>query len=157
MLGRAAEMKKLLSLIAVFAFLSCANAAGPTTQPVNSPAQSLANLTVYGVDLHTATGDVATIAIPSYVTAYQVTAFKVTNCSATPVLASIGLFTGAGGTGTTVVTSATITGATSASVVLSQAIASTARLTSSSLFVRLTVANVAVLTCDLKVSIEDFS
>lgn len=132
-------------------------AAGPTTQAVNTPASSLNNLTARSVDLHTATGDVATIAIPAYVTAYQVTAFKITNCSAIPVLASAGLFTGAGATGTTVVTSATITGATSSSVVLSGTLASTARLTSASLFVNLSVANAAVLTCDIKVDIDDLS
>lgn len=132
-------------------------AAGPTTTAVNSPAQTLNNLTARAVDLHTATGDVATIAIPSYVTAYQVTALKIMNCSTTPVLASLGLFTGASATGTTVVTSATITGATSASVVLSATIASTARLTAASLFVNLSVANTAALTCDIKVDIDDLS
>lgn len=149
-------MKKII----VLAFLLIASsvwASGPTTQAVNSPAQTLANLTARSVDLHTATGDVATIAIPSYVTAYQVASFKITNCSATPVLASLGLFTGAGATGTTVVTPATITGATAATVVLSQTIASSARLTSSSLFVNLSVANVAALTCDIKVNIDDLS
>src|SRR5580692_8935664 len=135
-------------VMALFAFCSqWADAAGPTTPAVNSPASGTGNLTANTVDLHTATGDVATIAIPSYVLAYQVTSFKLTNCSATPVLAAVGLFTGAGGTGTTIVAAATITGATSASVVLSPAITSSARLTSSSLFVRLTVANAATLTC----------
>jgi hypothetical protein len=147
---------------AVLAFLfilivSVAFAAGPTTQAVNSPAQSLANLTARAVDLHTATGDVASFAIPSYVTAYQVSSFKITNCSTTPVLASLGLFTGAGATGTTVVTAATITGATAATVVLSQTIASSARLTAATLFVNLGVANVAALTCDMKVNIDDLS
>lgn len=40
-------------------------AAGPTTQAVNSPVQSLRNLAARAADLHTATTDVATIAIPS--------------------------------------------------------------------------------------------
>lgn len=132
-------------------------AAGPTTQAVNAPASSLNNLTVRGIDLHTATGDVATIPIPAYVTAYQVTGFKITNCSATPVLASVGLFTAASAGGITVVTSATITGANASTVVLSQIIASTARQTAATLFVNLSIANTAALTCDLKVTLDDLS
>lgn len=158
-LGADMMKKQLLLKVLFFSFvwLVAAFAAGPTTTAVNSPASSTGNLTANAVDLKTATGDVATIPIPAYVTAYQVTSFKITNCSATPVLAQIGLFTGAGGTGITVVTAATITGATSASVVLSPAVTSSARLTASSLFVRLTVANAAVLTCDVKVNIDDLS
>jgi hypothetical protein len=150
-------MKRLIALLAFLAFLTPALAAGPTTQAVNSPAQSLGNLTARAVDLHTATGDVATIAIPAYVTAYQVTAFKVTNCSVTPVLATVGLFTAASAGGTTVVTAATITGATSASVVLSGTIASTARQTAATLYINLGVANAAALACDVHVAIDDLS
>jgi hypothetical protein len=149
-------MKKFL----IVAFLFVAGnvwGAGPTTQAVNSPAQTLNNLTARAVDLHTATGDVATIAIPAYVTAYQITAFKITNCSTTPILAALGLYTGASTTGTTVVTAATITGATAATVVLSQTIASTARLTASTLYINLGTANALALTCDLKVDIDDLS
>jgi hypothetical protein len=150
--------RERLVLIAAALFISSAAlAAGPTTTAVNSPAPSLNNLTARAVDLHTVTGDVATIAIPSYVTAYQVTAFKITNCSATPVLASLGLFTAASGGGTTVVTAATITGATAATVVLSQTVASLARLTASMLYINLGVANTAALTCDIKVDIDDLS
>jgi hypothetical protein len=114
-------------------------------------------LTARAVDLHTLTGDVAQIAIPSYVTAYQITAVKITNCSATPVLAQVAVYTGSGATGTNVVAAATITGATSASVVLSSTLASTARLTASTIFVRLTVANVAALTCDVHLNIDDLT
>lgn len=131
-------------------------AAGPTTSAVNSPAQSLNNLAAPTVSL-AATGDAATIAIPSYVTAYQVTGFKVTNCSTIPVLATLGLFTAASAGGTTVATAAAITGATSASVVLSQTIASSARLTAATLYVNVSVANALALTCDLKVNIDDLS
>jgi len=150
-------MKRIAAILVAAIFALSTIAAGPTTTAVNSPASTLNNLTARAVDLHTATGDVATIAIPSYVTAYQVTALKVTNCSTTPVLASLGLFTGAGATGTTVVTSATITGASAATVVLSQTIASSARLTASSLFVNLSIANALALTCDIKVNIDDLS
>jgi len=148
--------KILISFLFCLAALT-AFAAGPTTQAVNSPASTLNNLTVRAVDLHTATGDVATIAIPAYVTAYQVTSFKITNCSTTPGLAAFGMFTAASASGTTVVTAATITGATSAAVVLSQTIASSARLTAATLYINLSVANVAALTCDMKVNIDDLS
>lgn len=149
--------KKILPAALLCLLASVALAAGPTTTAVNSPAPTLNNLTARAVDLHTATGDVATIAIPSYVTAYQVTAVKVTNCTVTPILGAFGVFTAASAGGTTVVTSATITGATSASVVLSQTIASTARLSAATLFINLSVANVAALTCDIKVDIDDLS
>jgi hypothetical protein len=150
-------MNKIINfLFAWLLTLSLAQAAGPTTQAVNSPAQTLANLTARAVPIN-ATGDQASIVIPSYVTAYQVTAFKITNCTGTPVLATVGLFTGAGATGTTMSAAATITGATAASVVLSQTIASSARITAGTLFVNIGVANVAAVTCDVKVVIEDLS
>lgn len=141
----------VLALAATFAF-----AAGPTTQAVNSPAQSIANLTARTVNLG-ATGDASTIVIPSYVTAYQVSSVKITNCSATPILASVGLFTAASGGGTAIMAAATITGATSASVVLSGTVASAARQTASTLYINVAVANAAALTCDIKVSIDDLT
>lgn len=148
-------MKKIITL-ATLLFCGAAFAAGPTTSAVNSPAQSLANLTAYTVQINSI-GDPATIAIPPYVTAYQVTAFKITNCSGTPILGQVGLFTAASGGGTAVVTAATITGATASSVVLSQTIASSARITAATLFIHVSVANSASVTCDMKVDIEDFS
>lgn len=149
-------MKRLLAL-ALCLLAAAAWAAGPTTQAVNTAASVLRNLTARTLDLHTATGDVGSIAIPAYVTAYQVTGFKITNCSATPVLASVGVWTGANGTGTQVVAPATITGATSSSVVLSSTIASSARLTAATIFINLAVANVAALTCDFHLVIDDLS
>jgi len=151
-------MKKLL-LLSTLLFGSIAQAAGPTTQAVNAPIQSVSNLTAYAVNF-ASTGDQGTIAIPSWVTAYVVTNIRVTNCSATPVLAQVGLWTGAGGTGTNLVAAGTITGATSAAVILPLTLAgsvATARLTASSLFVRVTVANATALTCDVNVNIQDLS
>jgi len=148
-------MKKILTLFFALCF-SVAQAAGPTTTAVNSPAPTLNNLTVYAVPINSI-ADAATIAIPSYVTAYQVTSFKITNCSGTPILAQVGLFTAASGGGTTIVTPAVITGATSTPVVLSQTIASTARQTAATLFVRVSVANAAAVTCDMKITIDDLS
>jgi hypothetical protein len=148
--------RNYISLALSLWLTASAFAAGPTTQAVNSPAQTLNNLTARAVPIN-ATGDQASIAIPSYVTAYQVTAFKITNCSGTPILATVGLFTGAGATGTTMSAAATITGATSSSVVLSQTMASSARISAATLFVNIGVANVAAVTCDVKVTIDDLS
>lgn len=149
-------MKILITFILSLFLSSLAIAAGPTTQAVNTASQTTNNLTSRTVSL-AATGDATTIAIPSYVTAYQVTGFKITNCSTTPVLASVGLFTAASAGGTTVVTSATITTANAASVVISSTIASTGRLTSATLFVNVSVANALALTCDFHVVIDDLS
>jgi hypothetical protein len=149
-------MKFLRNLFLAGCLASSAYAAGPTTTAVNSAAQSTANLTAYNVALN-ALGDPASIAIPSWVTSYQVTALKITNCSATPVLATVGLYSAASGGGTAIVTAATITGATSATIVLSPAIASTGTFSASTLYIHVTVANAAALTCTFKVNIEDFS
>lgn len=149
-------MRLLTAMLVSLLLTAAALAAGPTTQAVNSPAQSLANLTARTVNLG-ATGDAATIAIPSYVTAYQVSSVKITNCSATPILASVGLFTAASGGGTAIMAAATITGATSASVVLSGTVASAARQTAATLYINVAVANAAALTCDIKVNIDDLT
>lgn len=151
-------MKRLITALLLGCSIA-AQAAAPTTPAVNSPMPSLGALSALAVNM-AATGDNGTIAIPSYVTAYAVTAVRVSNCSATPILAQIALWTGAGGTGTNVVAAGTITGATSAAVILPMTLAgtvATTRLTASSLFVRIAVANAAALTCDVNVSIQDLS
>jgi hypothetical protein len=148
-------LRQLLALL----FCAHALAATPTTPAVNSPLTDYGHLTALAVNLG-ATGDQATIALPSWVTAYQILGISVTNCSTTPVLAQIAMFTGAGGIGTTIVAAGTITGATSAALILPQTLAgtvATTRLTAVSLFVRVTVANVAALTCDVNVRIQDLS
>jgi len=152
-------MLRRLILPALLLVSSWCLAAGPTTQAVNSPVQHLGNLTARTVNL-AATGDQATISIPSFVTAYVVTAIRLTNCSATPVLAQVGLWTAAGGTGTNLVAAGVITGATSAAVILPLTLAgsvATTRLTAGSLFVRVTVANATALTCDVNVSVQDLT
>lgn len=112
------------------------------------------------VVLGSGTGDKATISIPAAITRYQVLGVSVTNCSVTPILAAFGIWTGAGGTGTNVVAAATITGATSSSVIINSTLAgtvATTMLTSGSIFVNVTVANAAALTCDVGVRIQDWS
>src|SRR5882672_5067203 len=148
-----------LSIIAALLFGSQSWAAGPITQAVNAPAQAVGNLTARTVNF-AATGDNATITVPAWVTAYVVTNIRVTNCSATPVLAQVGLWTAAGGTGTNLVAAGTVTGATSAAIILPMTLAgtvATTRLTAASLFVRITVANATALTCDVNVNIQDLS
>lgn len=148
-----------LPLIACLLASAAALAAGPTTPAVNSPLPTLGNLKAGAVNL-AATGDQGTIAIPSWVTSYQITAISVSNCSATPVLAQLAIYTGAGATGTNVVAAGTITGATSAPVVLPMTLAGTVAttlLSASTLFIRVTVANSGALTCDVRASILDWS
>lgn len=153
-------MRRILGVLLAWLFSSSlALAAGPTTSAVNSPSSTLGNLTAYAVNM-AATGDNGSIAVPVWVTAYAITSVRVTNCSATPVLAQIALFTGAGGTGTTIVAAGTVTGATSASVILPMTIAgtvATTRLTAATIFVRVTVQNASALTCDVNISLQDLS
>lgn len=150
----------MLRISRLFALCFCASlafAAGPTTQAVNSPQTTLNNLSAYNVDLRTATGDVATIAIPAVVTTYQITAVKVYGCSTTPIAASISIWTGPGGTGTNVVAASTITGATSSNVVLSETLATSISLSSATIYIRLGIANVAALTCNVHLDIDDLT
>ena len=114
-------------------------------------------LSAKGVTIST-TGDQGTIAVPSYITKYGVASFVVTNCSGTPLAAQVALFTGAGGTGTTVVAAGTITGATSATAMVTPTVtALTTALTASSLFVRIAVQNVAAITCDFYAVVNNLS
>jgi hypothetical protein len=98
------------------------------------------------------TGDTS-IAVPLAITKYQVTGVLVTNCSATPTLATLGLYTAASAGGTAVVTAATITAATASTVILSQTIASSAAQTASTLYAHVGTANGSALTCDLYVQL----
>lgn len=125
-----------------------------------SPGLGSTMLSAKSVDFHTATGDVATIAVPAFITKYQVSSIAITNCSATPLAATVGFFTGAGGTGTTLVTAATITGATGTTIIVPMTLAgtvATTALSGASLFVRLTVANVGALTCDVGIVVIDWT
>jgi len=112
------------------------------------------------VVLGSGTGDKATIAIPATITRYQVVAVGITNCSTTPILAALGLWTGASASGTNIVAAATITGATSSSVIINSTIAgsvATTMLTAATIYINVTVANAAALTCDVGVRIQDWS
>ena len=113
-----------------------------------------------GVVLGSGTGDKATITIPASITRYQVIGVSVTNCSVTPILAAFGIWTGAGATGTNIVAAATITGATSSTVILNSTLAgsvATTMLTAGSIFINVTVANAAALTCDIGIRIQDWT
>lgn len=104
------------------------------------------------------TGDQGTITVPSYITKYNVSTFVVTNCSGTPLAAQVAMYTGAGATGINVVAAGTITGATSSTVMLLPTVtAATTALTSPSLFVRITVQNVAAITCDFYAIVNNLS
>lgn len=107
-----------------------------------------------------ATGDQGLISIPAGVTKYQLLAVQVTNCSVIPVLAQMNVNTLANSGGTSLVDNATITGATSAGVILSRTltvIAQTNALIATSLFVNMGTANVAAGTCDVYATIRDLT
>src|ERR1700733_473686 len=170
---------RLLSIVA-FLFWSCAALAqmpavnttptgcGTTGWPLvaGSPMQCAlppgpqSIIQAKAVVLGSGTGDKATISVPTTITRYQIIGISTTNCSVTPILAAFGVWTGAGGTGTSVVAATTITGATGTTVILNSTLAgsvATTMLTAASLFVNVTVANAAALTCDIGVKIQDWS
>lgn len=106
------------------------------------------------------TGDVGALAIPVGVTKYQILNVFLTNCTVIPVLAQPNVNTLAAGAGTSVVDPATITGATSAGIILPRtltSIAQTNAFIATTLFVNMTVSNVAPGTCDFYVTIKDLT
>lgn len=150
-------MKRFLAALCATLLFWTDASAGVFTSPPRG--QSML-LSVKALDFHTATGDVGTIIVPATIARYQISAISITNCSATPILAAVGFFTGAGGTGTTLVTAGTITGATSAVIILPMTLAGTAAttlLTATPLYVRLTVANTGALTCDVGIIVFDWT
>lgn len=113
-----------------------------------------------GVVLGSGTGDKSTIAVPATITRYQIIGIVTTNCSVTPILAAFGIWTGAAGTGISIVAATTITGATGTTVIVNSTLAgsiATTMLTAAALFVNVTVANAAALTCDVGIKIQDWS
>lgn len=106
------------------------------------------------------TGDQATVAIPVNITKYAITAVWVTNCSATPGLAQLGVWTGASASGTNIVAAATLTGATSTTVIINSTLAgsvATTVLTAPTIYMNVAVANATALTCDVYVTIRDLT
>jgi hypothetical protein len=102
-----------------------------------------------GVNLNSAGSDTA---IPIAASRYIVRRVVVTNASTSLAIsaATLGLFTGAGGTGTTVVTPAILTALTGATKFLDQTLALTADvLTAATLFIRNSVAHGGVATVDV--------
>lgn len=80
---------------------------------------------------------------------YIVRRFTVTNCSTTPTLAQLALFTGAAASGTTVVAAALLTALDATTKMLDMTLAlTTSTLTSATLYARNTVVNGSALTCD---------
>lgn len=153
-------MRRLISILAALAFAGAAQAQTlsayvSSVAPTGTARTFSARTVNFG-----ATGDQATIAIPSTIAKYQITAVNITNCSATPLLAQPALYTAASAGGTNLVAATIITGATSASVILSSTLAGTvgsSSLTAPTLFVNVSVANVGALTCDIYVTIKDLT
>lgn len=149
----------LLFFAVVVAALAQVNIGGGVS--LGLPTDGVFSFQAKGVPLNGATGDKSSITIPSQISRFQILAVTITNCSVTPVAASVGVFTGAGGTGTTIVTSATITGATSSSVILVSTLAGTSGTTLfsglQSIFINTSVANAAALTCDFAIRLQDLT
>lgn len=126
----------------------------PTISATITPQQMLSAKTIS----ISSTGDKATLTVPAYITKYSVGNVWVTNCSGTPVLAQLALYTGAAQTGTNVVAAATITAATSTSAIVPMTVTGVnTALTSGSLFVNVAVANIAAVTCDVYAVLNNLS
>lgn len=89
---------------------------------------------------------------------YRIVALYAYDATATPVLATAGLFTATGGGGTTLVTAATMTALTAASKILSMTLAAatgTDYQTASTLFLRNVVAQGTALTVKFALTIQE--
>lgn len=149
--------RNLAGLLAGLLIVSSAQAQTQSSSAIIGTQGATIALSAKGVTIST-TGDQGTITIPGYITKYSVSQMVVTNCSGTPVLAQVALWTGAGGSGTNVSAAATITAASSATAIVNPTItAATTALTSSSLFVRIAVANTAAITCDFYAVVNNLS
>lgn len=127
--------------------MGCINALAGATQALSAKIVTISTI-----------GDQGTIVVPSYITKYSVSSFVVTNCTATPILAQVAIWTAAGGTGTNVVGAATITAASSTSAIVPMTVTATnTALSAGTLFVRIAVANVAAITCDFYAVINNLS
>lgn len=164
--ARRTDMRTILAILLALA-TACPAFAQVAVESVNGVAATQSNralvlsesmvLSSKGITIST-TGDQATIALPTGVSKFAITAFIVTNCSGTPLLAQVALYTAAGGTGTNAVAATTITAASSASAMVNATIATpNTALTSSSLFVRIVVANTAAVTCDMYVVVNNLT
>lgn len=146
------EMKKLLLLLFVVLLAQVSSAA--VTTGVNS--SSLQVVWAKGVSVNGTNTDQATVTIPY--TKYIVRKITLTNPSSSlgaTSTATIGVFTGAGGTGTTVVTAATVLGVTAATKFADLILAVTAdTLTSSTLTIRTGVAQGSAITCDFYIIVD---
>jgi hypothetical protein len=129
---------------------------GLTVSPTSVPEWTNSGFRLLGsvsaVNLNTAApadiGTIANIRSTSYIPLYVV----VSDASADSSTAQVGVFTGAGGTGTTVVTAAALTGLNAAGKYKLLTIAALdTPLTASSLFVRLTVAQGSAATANVAI------
>lgn len=104
---------------------------------------------VAGIDLHTATGDVAHFTFPSSIADLAIFRFYLWNCSATSGSVTMQIWSGAGGTGTALSTSATVTtfaGAAGGNYVL--VTVNSAWVAGHDVYLNVTSANATALTCN---------
>lgn len=88
---------------------------------------------------------------------YSVSQVIVTNASASLAQAVMGLYTAPSGGGTTIVTTAALSALSTSAKVASMTVASTDRVTVTTLYARVTTANTAAATADVFVYGYDFS
>ncbi len=123
---------------------------------------------VPGIDLNVTNTDVATVNIPYQGQGYLPTRITVygfrtrrdkndpANATANGATATFGVFTGAGGTGTTIVANAALTGATGNTVELARTIAPTTIQTGTPWYIRIGTANGTACFADVLIEYRNY-
>jgi hypothetical protein len=105
-----------------------------------------------GLNMNSAATDVFTFTgLPSK---YRIVRFTAYDASISLTTATVGLFTGAGGTGTAIVSNASMSALTGPTIINDRTLASTARRTESSLYIRVGTAQGAAATCSFYLEIH---
>jgi hypothetical protein len=128
-------------------------------QASTDPRVAVARYLFSGVNFNAGTTDsTLSINLPSTTTLYRVLSMHISNASQTLTTATIGLFTGAGGTGTTLIADSAITvatatvGAANSTQVLNGS--ATLNASATTLYIRVGTAQGAAATGDVTVLIE---
>lgn len=110
------------------------------------------------LDLHTATGDLASIQIPASITRWEIRTAAVVNPSGAVAAATLGLYSASGGGGTAMVAPVTLVSLTGSATKQSLTpVVLTTPVTTSTLYVRLTIVSVLAGTADLVVELIDLT
>lgn len=142
--------------VALLILLTASAFAGSVMEHTNGQASSTAmssnTVSLSGVNLNSVNSD-NPVSIPY--SRYIVRRVVVSNASTTPTLATLAVFTGAGGTGTTVVAAAVLTTLTTTAKFSDRTVAlSSDILTASTLYIRNVAANTSALTADVSIEVQ---